>query len=327
MMRLCVLFVLLHSCLLCDGEKVLARINSIIEKKKAEALKEALDAEFELADVDENGVLNRAEFGKYLVREDGFKVREGKWLGEGKPADKVEQTQASLALGETEQVVDDSGFLSGFVNSVMMIVVTELGDKTFFIAALLAMKNSRIVVYVGAVGALFLMTALSVLIGSALPAFIPRKYTHYGAAVLFLVFGAKMLQEARELYVSPPAKNEELEEAEEEISSFFKGGGDVESASPTRKPKRKHLQILMQGFTMTFLAEWGDRSQIATIALAAHKDPFGVTAGGCLGHALCTGLAVVGGRLLATRISEKQITLTGGVLFCIFGLHSLVVGV
>lgn len=63
--------------------------------------------------------------------------------------------------------------------------------------------------------------------------------------------------------------------------------------------------IWVQCFTLTFLAEWGDRSQIATIALAAAKDPYGVTLGGIVGHGLCTALAVAGGRLMATRISGK----------------------
>ncbi|CAN0449899.1 unnamed protein product, partial [Ectocarpus fasciculatus] len=71
-------------------------------------------------------------------------------------------------------------------------------------------------------------------------------------------------------------------------------------------------------FSMTFLAEWGDRSQIATIALATNKDPFGVTAGGVIGHSLCTGMAVVGGKLLAARISEKTVHLVGGALFLVF---------
>lgn len=62
-----------------------------------------------------------------------------------------------------------------------------------------------------------------------------------------------------------------------------------------------HVKVVTLSFTMTFLAEWGDRSQIATIALAAAKDPYGVTLGGVLGHSLCTGMAVIGGRMLATR--------------------------
>ena len=60
-------------------------------------------------------------------------------------------------------------------------------------------------------------------------------------------------------------------------------------------------KVITLSFTMTFLAEWGDRSQIATIAMAASKDPYGVTVGGILGHSLCTGMAVIGGRMLATR--------------------------
>ena len=34
--------------------------------------------------------------------------------------------------------------------------------------------------------------------------------------------------------------------------------------------------------------------------------------GGVLGHALCTGLAVVGGRIIATRISVRTVTLVRG---------------
>jgi putative Ca2+/H+ antiporter (TMEM165/GDT1 family) len=38
---------------------------------------------------------------------------------------------------------------------------------------------------------------------------------------------------------------------------------------------------------------------------------------------MCTGLAVVGGRYLATRISEKTVTYIGGSLFLVFFLHSV----
>ena len=51
----------------------------------------------------------------------------------------------------------------------------QIGDKTFFIAAVLAMRHSRAVIFTGAVGALALMTVLSAIMGFALPSLMPRK--------------------------------------------------------------------------------------------------------------------------------------------------------
>lgn len=56
---------------------------------------------------------------------------------------------------------------SGLLASFCLIFLSELGDKTFFIAALLAMKLGRWVSFVGSVGALALMTLISVGIGAA----------------------------------------------------------------------------------------------------------------------------------------------------------------
>lgn len=78
--------------------------------------------------------------------------------------------------------------------------------------------------------------------------------------------------------------------------------------------------VFIETFTMTFLAEWGDRSQISTVILAAREDVFGVTLGACIGHSLCTGLAVLGGRMIATMISVKTVTLIGGFLFVAFSI-------
>jgi putative Ca2+/H+ antiporter (TMEM165/GDT1 family) len=89
-------------------------------------------------------------------------------------------------------------------------------------------------------------------------------------------------------------------------------------------PRHAFLFICVQTFILTFLGEWGDRSQIATIALgAAHvrapcqistqhtnlkdvQNVYIVTIGTIIGHALCTGVAVLGGRWLSTKISIKH---------------------
>jgi len=244
-------------------------------------------------------------------------------------------------------------FLQAFFKSVAVIVVTELGDKTFFIAAVMPMRHPRLIVYVGALGALAAMTVLSAVIGYALPLLLPKIYTHYASIIMFTFFGLKLLQEARELYSQKEhKKNEELEEVEAELGVRASDNEeehkmeDVEAgmtskSSPTiegsksvtgeKKDNSKNgsmtkFAVFVQSFTLTFFAEWGDRSQIATISLASVNDPIGVTIGSFLGHAACTGLAVIGGRLLATRISEKQVALAGGIVFLLFAAHSLYVG-
>lgn len=54
---------------------------------------------------------------------------------------------------------------SGFTAAFTLIFVSEIGDKTFFIAALLAMQYRKGLVLLGSMGALSLMTILSVVIG------------------------------------------------------------------------------------------------------------------------------------------------------------------
>ena len=78
------------------------------------------------------------------------------------------------------------------------------------------------------------------------------------------------------------------------------------------------MAIISKAFMLTFIAEWGDRTQFATISLAAAHNPVGVVLGGILGHAICAAIAVFSGKAMASHLSEKVITFVGGVLFLIF---------
>ncbi|XP_078534311.1 putative divalent cation/proton antiporter TMEM165 [Lissotriton helveticus] len=228
---------------------------------------------------------------------------------------------------------DNLGFIHAFVAAISVIIVSELGDKTFFIAAIMAMRYNRLTVLAGAILALGLMTCLSVLFGYATTV-IPRVYTYYVSTALFAIFGLRMLREG--LKMSPDEGQEELEEVQAEIkrkdeeyqrSKLLNGPGDVEMGGSTSSGSRKWQHfispIFLQAFTLTFLAEWGDRSQLTTIVLAAREDPFGVAVGGTIGHCLCTGLAVIGGRMIAQKISVRTVTIIGGIVFLVFALSAL----
>jgi Ca2+/H+ antiporter, TMEM165/GDT1 family len=250
------------------------------------------------------------------------------------------------------------GFWNAFTSSVAMILATEIGDKTFFIAAILSMKHSRSIIFIGSILALIIMTIISTGMGLILPKFLDRKYTHILSGILFLYFGIKLIYDSS--LMEHGKVSEELEEVEEELLHPTKkkmllnkkkgddddtSTNDIEignnnnnntsnnnnkkssSSSSNHTLMMNQLSttytIIMMAFTLTFVAEWGDRSQIATIALASSKNPIGVTIGSIIGHCCCTASACIGGRILASNISEKTVSQYGGIIFLLFGFHSL----
>lgn len=77
-------------------------------------------------------------------------------------------------------------------------------------------------------------------------------------------------------------------------------------------------------FALVFAAEWGDKSFLATIALAASSSPVGVIAGAVSGHAAATVLAILGGSVLSEYVSEKTVQYVGGSLFLLFAASTVV---
>ncbi|KAI1501675.1 hypothetical protein F5X99DRAFT_196078 [Biscogniauxia marginata] len=258
-----------------------------------------------------------------------------------------------------------------FILSLTMILFSEVGDKTFLVAALMAMKHDRIVVFTAAFGALLVMTVLSAVLGHTVPALIPKRVTAFLAAGLFFIFGIKLLREGMAMDpnegVTAEMQEVEMELQEKEHIALKEGkrrssitphalemglGRDRKSRSqsrfptpprspsmsPARSPSPRRgvmggfgvglanlFSLLLspawvQTFIMTFLGEWGDRSQIATIAMAAGQDYWWVTLGAVLGHACCTGVAVIGGRAIAGKVSLKVVTVGGAIAFIAFGL-------
>lgn len=76
------------------------------------------------------------------------------------------------------------------------------------------MRHSRTTVFIGAIGALALMTILAAFLGYATTV-IPRKYTFYISTALFAFFGLKMLKEGYDM--DPNHGQEEYEEVSVEL--------------------------------------------------------------------------------------------------------------
>jgi putative Ca2+/H+ antiporter (TMEM165/GDT1 family) len=277
------------------------------------------------------------------------------------PKDDALDTSPAKSIPASDDTSSEDGDESGviqpfhsFILSLTMILFSEIGDKTFLVAALMAMRHARLVVFTAAFSALIAMTVLSAILGHAVPTLIPERITHFAAAALFAVFGFKLLREG--LAMSPDeGVGEEMREVEQELEEkehLARRGSNMKSSispyvlesgrarrsrsnsrlpaparspssSPSRSPSPRgsSLSSMMAGlnnllslllspawvqtFVMTFLGEWGDRSQIATIAMAAGSDYWWVTGGAVVGHGCCTAVAVLGGRAIAGKVSMR----------------------
>ncbi|KAL9269307.1 PAM71, chloroplastic-like protein [Drosera capensis] len=177
---------------------------------------------------------------------------------------------------------DLNDITTGFASAFLLIFFSELGDKTFFIAALLAARNSAAAVFTGTFGALAFGE-------NDLPV------DDIAAVLLLVYFGVSTLIDATS---SDGLKaEEEQREAELAVSEFSGNGAGIIAAANT----------VISTFLLVFVAEWGDKSFFSTIALAAASSPLGVIGGAFAGHGVATLLAVLGGSLLGSFLSEKEL--------------------
>lgn len=207
---------------------------------------------------------------------------------------------------------------SGFYQAFSLVFLSEIGDKTFFVAALLAAKLSRLISFVGSLGALAVMSVISVIIGQVFHA-VPSELANgiplddVAAVIAFTYFGIKILSEAIETPEDGKSMmDEEFEEAEEVVD----GNESITTASAGAQ--------IASIFALVFAAEFGDRSFLATIALSAAQNPVSVAAGSIAAHAIATGIAVIGGAYISKYVSEKVIGYIGGTLFLIFAVTTAV---
>ena len=104
-----------------------------------------------------------------------------------KSAIKVELDNVYYRQNEEEITKKSDSWMSGFLKTFVMIISMEIGDKTFFIGAILAMSHNRWLVFIGSVLALVVMCVISCVIGLSAPILMSREVTVVVAAVLVFV--------------------------------------------------------------------------------------------------------------------------------------------
>lgn len=182
--------------------------------------------------------------------------------------------------------------MEAFFYSTLLVAAAEMGDKTQLIALVLAYKYKRPWTICGGIlVATLLNHFMAAYIGEWATQFFDPQVLKWGLFLIFVGFA---------LWILIPDK-------EESIDSKSKYG------------------VFLTTLIVFFWAEMGDKTQLATIAMAARfQDVVTVTAGTTLGMMISNGLAVFLGNKLTGLANMKWIRIFASVLFLIFGALILI---
>jgi putative Ca2+/H+ antiporter (TMEM165/GDT1 family) len=177
--------------------------------------------------------------------------------------------------------------------SLGVVFLAELGDKSQLMSMTYALRHRWWVVLSGVAIASFLVHGLSVTIGHFVGLSLPERPIAFAAAIAFLLFAAWTWRDSR--------------------------GGNDDELAPVQEPR----YVIFAVISSFVLAELGDKTMLATVALASDYNWAGVWIGATVGMVLADGVAIVAGRLLHRRLPERFLHRMAAVLFLLFGLWLL----
>ena len=87
-----------------------------------------------------------------------------------------------------------------------------------------------------------------------------------------------------------------------------------------------NVKLFITVFTSVFIAELGDKTQLATLLFAADKDASKLTvfAGASLALIVASGIGVLAGTIMSQHVGQKYLHYAAGAGFIAIGIWTLV---
>ncbi|MDQ7090177.1 MAG: TMEM165/GDT1 family protein [Methylococcales bacterium] len=172
--------------------------------------------------------------------------------------------------------------------SYALILAAEMGDKSQLVCMALASRYRAFPVLLGAIIAFALLNTLAVVFGVAIASWFPSYIISATVAVLFFFFGLHSL-------VIDADDDDEIIE-------------------------KKGANLFFSTFLLITLAELGDKTQLAVVALSSSTLPVAVWLGATAALATTSALGVLAGRTILQKIPMTLLHRFSGSLFLIFAL-------
>lgn len=177
-----------------------------------------------------------------------------------------------------------------FLTSLVLVVFAEMGDKTQLLAMALATRYNVKIVMWGVLAAAAANNLLAVLVGSYLTNIFPVQYIRIATAVSFILFGL----------------------------------WTIRGNALNHEDKRSNFSPFWTVFIASSVAEMGDKTQLATIALAAkYQSIIYVWLGTTTGMVIAEAIGIIFGVVLGKKIPTSFLKWIAASIFIMFGIWGL----
>jgi putative Ca2+/H+ antiporter (TMEM165/GDT1 family) len=188
-----------------------------------------------------------------------------------------------------------TGWLGIAATVFLVVFLVELPDKTALATVLLATRNRPLPVFAGVALAFVIQTVVAVFAGSLI-ALLPHQLVRIGAGLLFIAMAVVVAWRTRRAQVAADA-------------------GQLPG------PSRGRQRPFITAFSMIMLAEWGDLSQLATVAFQArYNQAVLVFVSATLALWAVTALAVLIGNRLGGLLPERPVQYAAAALMVVIGI-------
>ncbi|HWH24955.1 MAG TPA: TMEM165/GDT1 family protein [Candidatus Limnocylindria bacterium] len=179
--------------------------------------------------------------------------------------------------------------VDAFAVAFGVVIVAELGDKSQLLTLSFAARYPAWLVLAGVTIAALLMLGLAVLAGSMFALVLPIAVVQVAAGIAFLAFGIWTLR------------------------------GDDDEQLAGAAQVRGVARALLTVAGAFLIAEFGDKTMLATLTLAATADPLGTWLGAGAGMVGANVAAIVVGALLGARLPRRPIRILAALAFLVVG--------
>jgi len=219
------------------------------------------------------------------------------------------QKDVSASASDNSNVAVDN--IRAMWQSMITVGVAEIFDKTWFVAFTLALRSNRTVVFWGGFLGLLLHVVIAAGMGFSLSRVFPLSLLNFVSAAVFGVFAVFYTMEWRACEKDSDIMAAGKEEADECVNLK---GNEYQS----------WRRVFAHTVWLMFLAEWGDRTQIAMIGLHSSKPLLPVCIGSAMAFLLLTMSAVVTASLVGEKkLSESLVKAVSAASFAVFTIVAL----